>query len=259
MIKIATFQIECLSRPNFDSDAFLRFLEINNQDWIKEANLTEGDSLIEAAGRVCYMSFGKDRQSGKSNTEYIMHLIRQGHESVLEHINWTFLLSGVSRAFTHQLVRHRVGFSYSQLSQQYHDESDASFVIPPALAACPKATMEWKNSIENSLSLYRKLISDVELDKHIGHESKKERLRDLRSACRSILPNATETKIVVTANARAIRHFFKMRGAIDGDWEMRAVACALFKQVQADAPGVFQDFRISVIKDGSEKLVHESF
>ena len=184
-----------------------------------------------------------------------MHLINQGHESVLEHISWTFLITGISRAFTHQLVRHRVGFSYSQLSQQYHDESEASFVIPPAVASCKKTTAEWMSTIKSNIELYQKLIRQIELENHLNSESKRERLRDLRSACRSVLPNATETKIVVTANARALRHFFKMRGALEGDWEMRAVSCALYKIVQKDAPAVFQDFSIEFINNGSEKLV----
>lgn len=255
MIKLASLNIECLSRPNFDINAFVSFLSSNGLEWVKDSNNTQGEELIEAAGRICYMSFGKQRQSGRNNREYVKNLINQGHESVLEHISWTFLITGVSRAFTHQLVRHRVGFSYSQLSQQYHDESEAAFVIPPAISSSKAATAEWLTTIESSLELYQKLIKQVELENHLNSDSKKEKLRDLRSACRSVLPNATETKIVVTANARALRHFFKMRGALEGDWEMRAVSCLLYKIVTKDAPAAFQDFGIEFMTNGTEKLV----
>ncbi|MDU6092992.1 MAG: FAD-dependent thymidylate synthase, partial [Staphylococcus lugdunensis] len=106
------------------------FLNENGLTWIQKGNATEAEHLVEASGRLCYMSFGEQNQSPRNTNEYIMNLIVQGHESVLEHLNWTFLITGVSRAFTHQLVRHRAGFSYSQLSQQYHDESEAEFVVP---------------------------------------------------------------------------------------------------------------------------------
>ncbi|MBD1389300.1 FAD-dependent thymidylate synthase [Neiella sp. HB171785] len=254
MIEISELSIKCLARPNFDEDSFLSFLDEQRLNW-NRSSCTPGEELIEAAGRVCYMAFGAERQSGKDNRQYIKHLVDQGHESVLEHVNWTFLISGVSRAFTHQLVRHRVGFAYSQLSQQYHDESGASFVVPPEIARCPNLFNEWKKTIEQSLAFYKRLVYEINNDPLLCESSKKEKLRGLRSASRSILPNATETKIVVTANARALRHFFKMRGALEGDWEMRKISCALFDIVTKDVPAAFQDFKPEKMKDGSFKLV----
>jgi thymidylate synthase (FAD) len=113
-------KIYVLARPSFTNE-FDAFLQEEGQEW-KGSTSTPAERLVEFAGRICYMAFGV-RQSTKTNSEYIGNLIRQEHESVLEHVGWTFLLTNVSRAFTHQLVRHRVGFSFSQLSQQYHDES----------------------------------------------------------------------------------------------------------------------------------------
>lgn len=254
MIKLAELRVDCLARPTFDLSSFNKFLEAHDLEW-ERSNGKAAEELIEVSGRVCYMSFGQGRQSKKSNSQYILHLIKQGHESVLEHVSWTFILSGISRAFSHQLVRHRVGFAYSQLSQQYHDESEAFFVAPPTIANNKKALEAWKNSITTSLTLYKKLVAEIDNDVSLQNISAKEKLRDLRSACRSILPNATETKIVITCNARAVRHFFSTRGALEGDWEMRAVACALFKEVKKDAPAAFQDFQIVKMGDGSEKLV----
>ncbi len=118
-----------VGRPNFDYNSFLGFLETEGESWLKSEEASTPENIVEVAGRLCYMSFGS-RQFRKCNKDYIDNLIKQGHESVLEHVSWSFILTGVSRAFTHQLVRHRVGFSFSQLSQQYHDENDATFVCP---------------------------------------------------------------------------------------------------------------------------------
>lgn len=244
MIKISELSIRCLSRPSFEKEAFVDFLSEEELTWVQNGDATPAEHLVEASGRLCYMSFGESNQSPRNTTQYIMNLIDQGHESVLEHLNWTFLITGVSRAFTHQLVRHRVGFSYSQLSQQYHDESEAEFVVPIEVRNNHELYEVWKKNIERCLDFYKESLADIEKNIANSNNSRKETLRALRSASRSILPNATETKIVVTANARAIRHFFKMRGAIVGDYEMRMVSEKIFNIVNKDAPAIFQDFKI---------------
>lgn len=139
-----TPKIFVLAHPNF-SEAFKEFLKDENLDWIQTKG-TAAERLIEFSGRICYMSFGQ-RQSDRINREYILNLIKSGHESVLEHVTWTFLLSGVTRAFTHQLVRHRIGFSFSQLSQQYHDKSEATFLAPHALEKSPEALAIWQEAM----------------------------------------------------------------------------------------------------------------
>jgi thymidylate synthase (FAD) len=114
-------RVHLVSRPQFDLGEFLAFLANSQMGWRRSAGAGDAQELIEAAGRVCYMSFGQN-QSERTNVEYIRNLIELGHESVLEHVNWGFVISGISRALSHQIVRHRVGFAFSQLSQQYHDE-----------------------------------------------------------------------------------------------------------------------------------------
>ncbi|MEL5203165.1 FAD-dependent thymidylate synthase [Serratia ureilytica] len=240
MIKISDLSVKCISHPSFESDVFDCFLNASSLQWVRKGQATEAELLVEAAGRLCYMSFGEDKQSPRTTSQYINNLIIQGHESVLEHLNWTFLMTGVSRAFTHQLVRHRVGFSYSQLSQQYHDESDAEFVAPIEVKNDPELFQSWCQHIESSLVFYKQSLKKIHENQ--SYENKKEKMRALRSSSRSILPNATETKIIVTANARAIRHFFEMRGAIQGDYEMRTVSEQLYDIVTQDAPALFQDF-----------------
>jgi len=179
-----------------------------------------------------------------------------GHESVLEHASWTFLITGISRAFTHQLVRHRVGFAFSQLSQQYHDEADAKFVIPAHLESVPQAKNAWEKAISTAKEAYEEinsLLAESGVDSSDDLD-RKERNRAIRSAARSVLPNATETKIVMSANARALRHLFEVRGSIPGDIEMRVVVSAIFEIVNREAPAMFFDFFLERFSDGSPIL-----
>jgi thymidylate synthase (FAD) len=240
--------IYLISRPTLISGAVKRFLADERTSWRRSMRATNAEEIVELGGRVCYLSFGK-AQSPKTNAQYIQNLVRMGHDSVLEHATWTFVLTGVSRAFSHQLVRHRVGFAFSQLSQEYHSESDAKFVMPERLRLSKKALQAWSNSITASKNAYDEILSSVD---RLGEEwGKKEHRRAVRSAARSVLPNATETKIVITANARAIRHFLHVRGSIIGDSEMRRVAAVLLRVMKTEAPSIFKDFRTGRLEDGS--------
>jgi thymidylate synthase (FAD) len=244
-----------IARPTMDWGAVADF-EKQESTWRRDANATDADQIVELAGRVCYLSFG-DRQSPRSNAEYVANLIERGHESVLEHASWTLILTGVSRAFTHQLVRHRVGFSFSQLSQQYHTEEDARFIEPTSIGRDPHRQLAWRAAILASHKAYLALLSThQESLKTIDGLSARESRRAHRSAARSLLPAAIETKIALTANARALRHFLSQRGGIEGDEEMRVVAARLLQIVQDDAPALFQDFRIERLADDSPVVRH---
>ncbi|MGA3070328.1 MAG: FAD-dependent thymidylate synthase [Terracidiphilus sp.] len=244
--------IHLIGRAQFDIEAFSAFLLEENIEWRRTSGASPSEEIVEVAGRTCYMSFGQ-AQSPRSNGEFIKNLIEMGHESVLEHASWTFMLTHVSRAFTHQLVRHRVGFAFSQLSQQYHDEHDASFVMPAHLESLPEAREAWVKAIEATKEAYASINASLFRDGLSLSEDldKKELKRAVRSAARSVLPNATETKIVLTANARALRHFFQVRGSIPGDIEMRLVAARLFQIVEREAPAMFFDFKTEKLSDGS--------
>jgi thymidylate synthase (FAD) len=235
-----------LSRPSLDTGEIARFKADEATEW-NQTGATGAEDVIEFAGRICYMSFGTE-QSSKSNSEFIQHLIDQEHDSVLEHASWTFLLTGVSRAFTHQMVRHRIGFSFSQLSQQYHDEATAKFVVPQELRAeHAGATRDmWFRLIEELRRGYRSISGDLGAGRLSRKDSKdKEKLRAIWSAARSILPNATETKLVFSANGRALRHFLKVRGGIVGDLEMRRVSALIYTRMRIEAPTVVSDFEMS--------------
>jgi len=241
-----------VARPQFDVKTFLEFLQDRGTSWQQTLEATEPESIVEASGRICYMSFG-DKQSPRGTSEYIRHLIAMGHESVLEHINWSFVVTGISRALSHQLVRHRVGIAFSQLSQQYHDESDARFSMPSQVRRNAQAAEEWEGAVVAAREAYQRILKLLEGEERSFSDKtgRREFQRAIRSAARSVLPNATETVVFMTANARALRHIFTVRGGIVGDEEMRALASELLRHVQREAPSLFFDFAIQTLADGS--------
>jgi thymidylate synthase (FAD) len=170
-------------------------------------------------------------------------LIEQGHDSVLEHASWTFLTTNISRALSHQIVRHRIGFSYSQLSQQYVDHTDLALVVPPELQASPTLRDSLQAYFESAKQLYVDLLAESPTT------TDREQLRAKRSLARTVLPNATETKLVFTANARALRHLLDVRGSTEGDLEMRSFCAALLTELAPEAPAVFSDFELIVHSD----------
>lgn len=264
------------------------------------------DLLPELAGRLCYMSFNSPRPGG--NKAYVQHIKESGHGSVLEHSSVTLILTGVSRSLTHELVRHRAGFGFSQLSQRYVDESKADFVVPPELHREVRAAEEhfklnhpveemgggllverwlvadqedwrvnltleqragygWIRSVINSQNDYtsavqyllEKIMKEM-IEANVSRSDHQDRVKagilsdvfdagqrtairkKARQAARSLLPNCTETKVAVTANLRAWRHFCEMRANPAADAEMQRLAFRVCCAVQKVAPNVFDDF-----------------
>lgn len=224
-----------------------RFLQQHGLSWQTDTEVG-AEQLCEVAGRLCYMSFGKGR---KSNQEYIGHILEVGHGSVLEHATWNFLIAGVSRSFTHELVRHRAGWAYSQLSQRYVDESEADFVEPDVIAADPELHKMWLEAIQASHAAYARLVDKL-ADTYAEYPDKTMRRKLARQAARSVLPNATETKIFVTANARAIRHFIELRCNEFADVEIRKVAGLVLQLMQKEAPSIFGDYQWVDVPDGTK-------
>src|SRR5881227_597093 len=143
--------VTLLARPSFTMPVHLPV------NWIGES--TDGERLAEFAGRVCYMS--QHNPAKRATRDYLDNIKKQGHGSVLEHANYTLLLEGVSRSLTHELVRHRAGFAYSQLSQRYVDESQASFVIPPAVAGDEALEGAWRAQVEGAQAVYVEMVSSL--------------------------------------------------------------------------------------------------
>lgn len=241
-----------VGRPQFDTQAFLTFLADVDASWRRTAGATVAEELVEAAGRVCYMSFGH-AQSPRDNAAYIENLIKLGHYSVLEHVDWSFVVCGITRSLSHQLVRHRVGFAFSQLSQQYHDESSAECIMAPEIAAHPRAAAAWNRAVAAAKHAYNEIRETLEETQAASADTvgQREVRRSIRSAARSVLPACTGTTVFLTANARALRHFFTVRGGIPGDREMRELAAELLNAVKNEAPHLFLDFEVHKLDDGS--------
>lgn len=233
--------VTMLAWPTFSAP---EHLEVN---WLGPS--TDGERLAEFAGRLCYMS--QSNPAGRSTRDYLENIKRQGHGSVLEHANYTVLLEGVSRSLTHELVRHRAGFAYSQLSQRYVDESDAAFVVPPAILGDEKLEHEWKTEIDRALAAYVKLVGEL-MEQYAWIPERVHRRKMAREAARGVLPNSTETKIVVTANARAWRTMLELRAGEGADLEIRRMAVAVLKLLREEAPGFFSDFEIYDASDRRE-------
>jgi thymidylate synthase (FAD) len=219
--------------------------------WTTDTDVA-GQKLTEVAGRVCYMSFAKPRPGG--NKTYLEHILEVGHGSVLEHAVYNFVFTGVSRSLTHELIRHRAGFGYSQLSQRYVDESVAEYVEPDVIADDPELHKIWLDAIDHMHQAYIRLTEG--LAKKFKDVPEKTAQRKLaRQAARSILPNATETKIFVTANARALRHFIELRGNRHAETEIRKLAVTVLKVMQTEAPNLFGDYRLEPLDDGTLEAV----
>lgn len=205
-----------------------------------------GEALAEAAGRACYQSWSKPNPATATNAGYIKHILESKHLSVIEHASATFYIEGVSRSLTHELIRHR-HLSYSQLSQRYVDESEAKFVLPPLISAEGAEAMDdFVNATEVAQGYYEEIVD--KLARNFPNLKRKE----IRQAARAVLPNATETKIVVTGNYRAWRHFIEMRATEAADVEIRGLAVEILRQLRGIAPSVFADFGVWKLADGTE-------
>jgi thymidylate synthase (FAD) len=228
--------------------AWTRFEAPDDVPWSTDAD--GGQALAEFAGRACYQSWSKPNPATATNAGYLRHILEVGHLSVLEHGTVTFYLSGVSRSFTHELIRHR-HFSYSQLSQRYVPGRDAAMVEPDVIAQDPELHKTFVEASEAAVRAYNELLEGLEA-KFSDVPRATARRKQARQAARAVLPNATETRIVVTGNYRAWRHFIAMRASEHADVEIRRLAIECLRQLIDLAPQVFSDFEISTLADGSE-------
>jgi thymidylate synthase (FAD) len=242
-------RVYLVGRQQIDDGALARFLADEHvQHWTTDTD-EAGEKLVEVAGRLCYLSFAKPRPGG--NSAYIGHILEVGHGSVLEHAVFNFIITGVSRSFTHELVRHRAGFGYSQLSQRFVDESEAAFVEPDPIADDPELHRIWLETIATCQKAYQALADGLAA-KFADIPDRTLRRKKAREAARSVLPNATETKIFVTGNARALRHFIEMRGDAAADAEIRKVALAMLRILQAESPNLFGDYQVIDLPEGGQ-------
>src|ERR1700760_3765113 len=224
------------------------FLAPPDVPWSPDAD--GGPALVEFAGRACYQSWSKPNPKTATNAGYLRHIIDVGHFSVLEHATVSFYITGLSRSCPHELIRHR-HFSYSQLSQRYVPEHDSQVVLPPGLEDDPELQEIFTAAADASRATYTELLAKLEA-KFADQPNAALRRKQARQAARAVLPNATETRIVVTGNYRAWRHFIAMRASEHADVEIRRVAIECLRQLTEVAPAVFDDFEVSVLAEGTE-------
>ena len=238
----------------------------------------EPDKVVAQAGKLCYSAVGVDEITQKLTEEeiarYVNMLANIGHESPLEHVSFTFAIEGISRACTHQIVRHRIA-SYSQQSQRYVKLEQFEYIIPPAIESNPEAKRIFIETMERDQKAYDELVDllleDILIDKHAAdygsciREILKENpdvvpdrskvldlyaekfLKEYGKAekqaiedARYVFPNACETKIVITMNARSLLHFFNVRCCNRAQWEIREMATEMLKECKKIAPALFK-------------------
>lgn len=264
---LARQALNCGDELDTDLKAFLEN-ETTGAGWWSDAE-SDAEFLVETAGRLCYQSFDRPRPGG--NKAYIGHVKAVNHGSVFEHAVWTLGIAGISRACSHELVRHRTGMSPSQLSQRYVDCSDVAFVVPPAMRRyhdewsklgdnqCQLRAdpfQRWVEAREGDLEEYREWTDRLSADAPEGLTGT-ERRKWARQAARSVLPECTETKLVITANARMLRHAISLRASRHADAEIRSLFCKIHALMLMEAYELFCDYRRVDLADGSYELVSD--
>ena len=241
--------MDILREPRVTLIARPQFLEPSHLAVQWKGDSSDGERIAEFAGRLCYMS--QHNPAGRTTAEYLRNILQQGHGSVFEHSTYVMLIEGISRSCSHELVRHRAGWGYSQLSQRYVDESHAAFVMPPAILGDPALEAEWTAQVQAAQAAYVTAVEHL-MARYAWVTDKVHRRKLAREAARSVLPNATEVKIVASANVRAWRTMLELRLGEGAELEIRRMALACLRRLQAEAPALFDDFEIYASAEGGE-------
>ena len=200
------------------------------------AHSPEPDKLVTMAAKLCYSPVGVE-EIGENLTEteidkFLTMLVNMGHESPVEHVSFSFAIEGISRACSHQLVRHRMA-SYSQQSQRYVRLDNMDYIIPPKIEEDKETREKYIEIMENTQKAYSDLV-DLLVAKG---RTEKEAIEDARY----VFPNACETKMVVTMNARSLLNFFEKRSCLRAQWEIMELAYEMLKECKKVAPTLFKN------------------
>lgn len=235
------------------------------------AHDNHAENIIAMGGKVCYDSYGLD---GRPVALHVAGLLDQKHGSVLEHANFGLFLEGISRGCSHEIVRHRAGFAYSQRSTRYTAEDDAAMVLEPYYADIYERQRQSENfvtdresylvdlairSFESDLAVYRETVRELssmpeaEREKRGAPIDGKSFRKWVRGKARQLLPHALETRMLMTGNLRAWRHFLLMRSSRHAEAEVRRLADAVYQVLRPLAPNAFGDLIVATI-DGYVEL-----
>ncbi len=249
-------RVTVLSRPAFDPAALRAHLSHPCSFDVFATPASAAERLAEAAGRTCYTSWTNPRPGGTET--YLAHILEVGHGSVLEHASFSFLISGVSRTLTHELLRHRAGTAISQLSQRYADQGPHGFVAPPGWGVpgpCPIhrgwEDGDWVRARRDALARYRHVyVREVAAAGRAGLAGTAAR-KQARGVARGELPGDAASELVWTGNVRAIRHVLEMRCHEAADWEIRRLMNAVYQIMLIECPILFADYVRHDLTDGT--------
>jgi len=234
----------------FDPD--LRFPEYIDDP----TTLPDSTQLCKTAGQVCYASFGPRRTTNENAAAYIERLTSAGHGSVLEHASFSFLLYGISRSVTHELVRHRAGVGFSQISQRYVSGTVLRFVERPEYGEDEELHRLFEDRADRAAAEYAAMAERL-LDRQEGGASmltadyKTDARKKVQQTARSLLPNETEAPMVFSGNVRALRHIIEMRADAHAESEIRNLALRLFLCLWTADPILFGDYELAELPDGT--------
>jgi thymidylate synthase (FAD) len=217
-------------------------------DYIVPDHDNEQEQLIATAGKVCYDSFGPD---GRSVDQHITGLVSSKHFSVVEHVNVSIFIAGISRGLSHEFVRHR-HFSYSQRSTRYTAEEDAAIVLDPYYASLPPDDIEVEDFIKTcsyAAHRYQQTVTNL-LKRAPSQLSKTEKRKWARGKARQLLPHALETRMVVTGNLRSWREFLVKRSSRHAEAEIRRLTHRIWWDVLVHiCPNVWTGLTTTVVDD----------
>jgi thymidylate synthase (FAD) len=251
-----------LSRPNTNVAGLEGFLEgfdpnLRFTEYLDDpTELPDSTQLCKTAGQSCYMSFGPRRTTNENAAAYIERLTSAGHGSVLEHSSFSFLLYGISRSVTHELVRHRAGASFSQVSQRYVSGSVLRFVERPEYQEDPDLHRLFEERVDRAAAEYE-AMAELLLERQEGGASmltadyRTDARKKVQQTARSLLPNETEAPMVFTANVRALRHIIEMRADAHAESEIRNLALRIFLSLRTVDPILFGDYELGGLPDGT--------
>jgi thymidylate synthase (FAD) len=218
--------------------------------------LTPGAQLLKTAGQTCYASFGPKRTMNENAKRYFDNLASSGHGSVFEHANYSFFLYGISRSNTHEVVRHRAGTAFSQLSQRFVSGSVLRFVERLEYQDVPALHKRFEQRIDQFAQEYAEVAEELAGLQSEGHrtlsaEAKTDMRKRVQQVARSVLPNETETTMVLTANVRAWRHMIEMRTDPHAESEIRDLFFRIFLCLRVAEPILFADYNVGPYPDGT--------
>jgi len=224
--------------------------------------LPDSSQLCKTAGQLCYASFGLRRTTNENAAQYFERLISAGHGSVLEHASFSFLLYGISRSVTHELVRHRAGAGFSQISQRYVSGSVLRFVERPEYQRDGELHALFEERADRAAEEYEAMAGRL-LERQERGESlldaqyKTDARKKVQQTARSLLPNETEAPMIFTGNVRALRHIIEMRADAHAESEIRNLAVRIFLCLVTTDPILFGDYRLQSLPDGTHEVTTE--